>query len=409
MNINQVLNLLTYTVLLVSAVGLLILSLMLLVECTAAVFPPVFPKQGYNFLDKKVAILIPAHNEETVIYTTILDIKLQLTQQHELIVIADNCTDQTAEIARENSATVIERYDPMRRGKGFALDYGLRFLESNPPDIVVCFDADCRVEPGAIEKLVQYAIATNKPVQASYLIAQSSDSSPQESVSAFAFKVKNLVRLLGLSRLGIPCLLTGTGMAFPWAAINTIDLASGYIVEDMKLGLDLTIAGYAPVFCSEANVTTLLPKKAQAAKSQRTRWEHGHLKTLLTYVPRLIEASFKQRRLDLFLSALDLCIPPLSLMVIIWLLLMTITIGFGLSTLSWIPTMFLTIAGFLLLSAIMIAWTKFGFMDLPWQKIVVVPFYIFSKISLYFKFLIQPQSIWVRTERDSVNTQNDLL
>jgi cellulose synthase/poly-beta-1,6-N-acetylglucosamine synthase-like glycosyltransferase len=402
MTIHQCLNLLTYAVLLVSAVCLLILSLVLFVECIAALFPTNLQIHGHNWQDKKATVLIPAHNEQTLIYSTLSDIKSQLTTQHQLVVIADNCTDKTAEIARGVGATVIERDDPIHLGKGYALDYGLRFIEPDPPDIVLFFDADCKVEPGAIEKLIQYAIATQLPVQATYLIEKSSNPSPKESVSVFAFKVKNLVRLCGSGILGLPCLLTGTGMAFPWSVIRSADLASGYIVEDMKLGLDLSIAGYPPIFCPEANVTSPLPQQTQAAKSQRTRWEHGHLKTLLTYVPMLMEESVKQRRLDLFFSALDLSIPPLSLFIMMWLSLMTVSLLLAALTALWLPALCLATAGWFLLSAILIAWMKFGRNDLPLLQLLIIPVYIFWKIPLYLKFLIQPQSLWIRTQRDSV-------
>ncbi|MEA5507021.1 glycosyltransferase family 2 protein [Halotia wernerae UHCC 0503] len=403
MTINPYLVLGIDAVLIVSALSLLVLSLVLFVECIAALFAVPSQVSQNDWQNTKVTVLVPAHNEEVVIRSTLLDIKSQLQKQHHLVVIADNCSDATAEIARAVGATVIERHDPLLTGKGYALDYGLRFIESEPPDVVVFIDADCKVEPGAIEQLTQYAIATKRPVQATYLMSKPSNSSPKASVSAFAFKVKNLVRPLGLAQMKIPCLLTGTGMAFPWSVISTVDLANGYIVEDMKLGLDLTIAGHTPVFCPQANVTALLPQQAQATKSQRTRWEHGHLKSLLTYVPVLLKSSVEQKRLDLLISALDMCVPPLSLLVLIWLLLTAVSLVFGVLTALWMPVAFLATAGLFLLIAILGAWVKFGRTDLPLQELLTVPFYVIWKIPIYLKFLVQPQNKWIRTERDSVN------
>ncbi len=403
MTINPYLVLGINAVLIVSALGLLVLSLVLFVECIAALFAVPSQVSQDNWQSTKVTVLVPAHNEEVVIRSTLVDIKSQLQKQHRLVVIADNCSDATAELARSVGSTVIERHDPLLTGKGYALDYGLRFLESEPPDIVIFVDADCKVEQGAIEQLTQYAIATKRPVQATYLMSKPNSSNPKASVSAFAFKVKNLVRPLGLAQLKMPCLLTGTGMAFPWSVIRAVDLANGYIVEDMKLGLDLTIAGHTPVFCPQANVTALLPQQAQATKSQRTRWEHGHLKTLLTYVPVLLKASIAQKRLDLLISALDMCVPPLSLLVFIWLLLTAVSLVFGVLTALWMPVAFLTTAGLFILIAILGAWVKFGRTDLPLQELLTVPFYVIWKIPIYLKFLVQPQNKWIRTERDSVN------
>ncbi|PSB19335.1 glycosyl transferase [Phormidesmis priestleyi ULC007] len=403
MSMSQLLILGVDTVLYVGAFGILFLSLILLTECIAALFPTSLPTDQCLWQDTRVVVLVPAHNEAMGIRSTLVGLLAILKKQDRLVVIADNCSDATAEVARAAGAIVIERQDLTRIGKGYALDYGLRFTETDPPDVVVIVDADCQVEPKAIETLTQRALATGRPMQATYLMEQPSSASPKHSISAFAFKVKNLVRPSGLGRLGLPCLLTGTGMAFPWSVIGSVDLASSHIVEDMKLGLDLTIAGYAPVFCSDANVTGRLPQHDQAAETQRTRWEHGHLQSILTYVPVLLKAALQKRRFDLLALALDLCVPPLSLLVVLW-------IGFSLSALvatcfgaSWIPTGLLAITGLVLISAIFAAWAKFGRADLPLRELLAIPFYILWKVPLYFNFLIRPQKTWVRTERDQVN------
>src|SRR5262249_40924710 len=149
-------------------------------------------------------------------------------------------------------ATVVERRDPVRRGKGFALDFGIRFLEAAPPEVVVFVDADCAVEAGAIDRLVHESAAGQCPTQAAYLMTLPPHPGLGARVSRFAFLYKNVVRPSGLASLGLPCLLTGTGMAMPWAAVRDAPLASGNIVEDMQLGLDLAVAGHLPRFCPEA-------------------------------------------------------------------------------------------------------------------------------------------------------------
>ena len=217
--------------------------------------------------------------------------------------------------------------------------------------------------------------------------------------------VKNLVRPKGLDRLGLPCLLTGTGMAFPWWVIRKAYLASSNIVEDMQLGIDLAIAGHAPVFCPDAKVTGLLPQQKHAAKSQRTRWEHGHLETLLKQVPHLLNASVRQKRFDLLALALELCVPPLSLLVMMWA---AATAGSllaeGLGA-SWSPTGLLVMEGLLISISIVGSWFKFGRANLPALTLLVVPLYIVWKIPLYLAFLVQRQTKWIRTERDIVDAQ----
>jgi cellulose synthase/poly-beta-1,6-N-acetylglucosamine synthase-like glycosyltransferase len=233
---------------------------------------------------------------------------------------------------------------------------------------------------------------------------QPADPSPKDAVSALAFMVKNLVRPSGLEQLGLPCLLTGTGMAFPWLVIRDATLASGNIVEDMQLALDLAISGHTTAFCLEAKVTGRLPQQKEAAKSQRTRWEHGHLQTLLTQVPRLLKASLQQKRFDLLALALELSVPPLSLLVTMWIAVMGAALLAGAFKNSWIPGIFVAIEGLLILISIVGAWYKFGRANISVLALLAVPFYLFWKIPLYLAFIVQRQIIWIRTERGTVDT-----
>ena len=115
--------------------------------------------------DFRLAVVVPAHNESEGLVPTLQDIKAQLGPRDLLVVIADNCTDDTASIARAAGAEVIERNDPVRRGKGYALDFGIRHLATEPPDVVVFIDADCRVSPGSLLTLAKAAAMTGRPVQ----------------------------------------------------------------------------------------------------------------------------------------------------------------------------------------------------------------------------------------------------
>jgi cellulose synthase/poly-beta-1,6-N-acetylglucosamine synthase-like glycosyltransferase len=382
------------------AAGLvLLLTLALLVECVAAVGSQPVCSAPRHEIVPRVAILMPAHNEELGLAATLSRLNPQLSATDRLVVVADNCDDATADIAQAAGAIVIARRDPVRRGKGYALDFGLNFLAIDPPDVVIILDADCWVQPNAINQLVQTAIATGRPVQSSYLMAQPDRPSAQTAVVAFAFKVKNLVRLQGLARLGLPSLLTGTGMAFPWVALRSVNLASGHIVEDMKLGLDLAIAGHPPIFCPTAQVLGQLPQAQTATNQQRTRWEHGHLQTLIAYGPKLLQAAIGQRRWQLATMAVDFCIPPLSLLVMLWVGLTTAALVAAVLGASWLPAGVCALAGICLFSAILTAWWQFGRSELPLAQLLTIPCYILSKIPLYFKFLINPERRWIRTER----------
>ncbi|MFM7425785.1 MAG: glycosyltransferase family 2 protein [Elainella sp.] len=404
--------------LLAAALLLLIPSGVLFLECFAALLParPV----ELAATRPRLAVLVPAHNEELGIQPVLQQLLKQLGPDDQLVVIADNCTDSTAAQARATGATVIERQDSERRGKGYALDYGLQYLAgkltnsqgepllpadqlAGQPDVVAVVDADCLVEDGTLARIAAAAHTTGRPVQATYLMERPARPKPKDAVSALAFLVKNWVRPQGLHNLGFPGILTGTGMAFPWSVIRTVSLASGNIVEDMQLSMDLAIAGYPTLACPHTRVTGLLPQQEQAAKSQRTRWEHGHLQTLRSQVPRLLQAALWQRRVDLAAIGLDLLVPPLSLLVMLWAGVMALALLLGLLTQLWLPTGLLLLEGGLIGVAVLAAWAKFGRADLPALTLLAVPFYVLWKVPLYLAYVIKPQTKWVRTERDAVS------
>lgn len=389
-------------VLLAIALLLLIPIFVLLIECLAALLP-VRRRIETPSVRPKIAVLMPAHNEALGIEPVLTNLLPQIQPTDRLVVIADNCTDATAAVAQTTGATVIERQDANRRGKGYALDYGLQFLANNPPDVVIVVDADCMVQPGTIDRIAEAAHTMNRPVQAVYLMEQPTPAKPKDTVSTLAFLVKNWVRPQGYFNLGLPGILTGTGMAFPWSVLRRVSLASGNIVEDMQLSMDLAIEGYPTAFCPGTKVLGLLPQQEQAAKSQRTRWEHGHLQTMRSQIPPLVKAAIQQKRFDLLAIALDLSIPPLSLLVMLWAGITFVAGLIGLLLQIWLPTTLLLVEGAMILVAILAAWWKFGRADLPARTLLAIPLYILWKIPLYFAFLIKPQTKWVRTERDVID------
>lgn len=387
-------------ILFIGALVFLVPCLVLCVECLAALLPRRSQPEKREINRPKTTVLVPAHNEAAQIRPVLETALQQLTERDQLVVIADNCSDDTAVIARTTGATVIERTNLDQRGKGYALDYGLQHIQVDPPEVVVILDADCLLAPGAIERITRLAQTTGKPVQSTYLMEQPDNPGIKDNISAFALIVKNMVRLQGLNRLGWHCLLTGSGMAFPWSVIRKVSLASGNIVEDMQLTIDLALAGHTALFCPTARVTGVLPSSQKAAKSQRTRWEHGHLRTILTQVARLLKEFVRQGRFELSIVALDILIPPLSLLIVTWLattIIAWLAVAIGASL---IPATILTLTGCFLGATILLTWWQFGRSDLPLQNLLAIPLYILSKIPIYLKFFIQPQSRWLRTERD---------
>jgi cellulose synthase/poly-beta-1,6-N-acetylglucosamine synthase-like glycosyltransferase len=369
-------------------------------ECLAALLPRRRQAAAANTVRPACAVLIPAHDEESGIGATLRALQPQLQAADRLIVIADNCTDQTAATARALGAIAVERHDAFRRGKGFALDFGVRYLEADPPAVVVIVDADCTVHNGTLDLIVREAAERGWPVQAAYVLKEPPQASYKQRLSAFAFKFKNVVRPVGLDRLGLPCLLTGTGMAFPWPLLRDASLASGNIVEDMRLGVDLAVAGYAPRLCPQGLVSGELPSSKKGAVAQRRRWEHGHIQTMLTQVPRLLGAAIRRGQPSLFGLALELSVPPLSLLLLLWAVVLAGAVGLWLCDGSALPALVLAAGGVGTLLAIFAAWFKFGRESLPLSALLAAPFYVLWKIPIYLTFFFHRQRAWIRAERN---------
>jgi cellulose synthase/poly-beta-1,6-N-acetylglucosamine synthase-like glycosyltransferase len=348
----------------------------------------------------RVAVLIPAHDERAGIGATLEPLRAQLAPSDTLLVVADNCTDDTIEVARAHGAMAIERRDPDRRGKGYALAFGLEQLAAAPPDVVVIVDADCQVAAGAIERLARLALRSERPVQADYVLTLPAAPQGVAVVSALAFIVKNRVRPRGMHLLGLPCMLTGTGMAFPWPVIRKAPPTEGNLVEDMVMGIDLALLDHPPLLCPDAFVTSALPDRTQAAHTQRRRWEHGHLATLIEHAPRLLARGVLRAKPSLIAMACDLAVPPLSLLVLCVLAALAGTLGANLLGASLLPFVVACMALAAIGLGTLAAWAAFGREVISAAQLLAIPRYVLWKLPLYLSFLVRGRhGTWERTDR----------
>ena len=347
-----------------------------------------------------LAVIVPAHNEGQRMLPTLADVLAQIGQGNRLLVVADNCSDDTAEVARLAGAEVIERRDEQNRGKGHALDYGIRHLSAAAPEVVIMVDADCRLADGAMDILAERAFATGRPVQALYLMNAPAESSLNDRVSEFTWRVKNWVRPLGLSNLRLPCQLVGTGMAFPWATLRSADLATGALTEDLKLGIDLAMRGHFPLFCPSALVTSHFAASSQGRLTQQQRWEQGHQDLIRSMVPRLISSAIAQRSMRLLAMALDLAVPPLFLLALKLFAIVAIAASAAASGLSSIPLYIGLAAVAALILSMVLAWCGHGRDVLPAKSLMSIIPYVYAKLRHHIRILAGGRATtWVRTDR----------
>jgi cellulose synthase/poly-beta-1,6-N-acetylglucosamine synthase-like glycosyltransferase len=216
----------------------------------------------------------------------------------------------------------------------------------------------------------------------------------------FAWLVKNQVRPMGSFRLGRACHLMGTGMALPWDLASTARLATGHIAEDMKLGVDMAITGRPAQFLIQAQVTSEFPLDAAVARTQKTRWEHGHLQTLYEELPRLLGAFVRRPSLAVLVLAMDLVIPPLALyFVCVVVCVPLLALGTVLSG-AFFPALWIALAAALaLFVAVTLSWWQHARHLLSLRELLTVPLYAAWKLPVYIAYFLKRKSGWTKTER----------
>lgn len=348
-----------------------------------------------------VTILMPAHDEGMLIAHTLQGLQAHLLPHDRILVVADNCSDSTAAIARAHGAEVVERFNTELRGKGYALDHGVRHLASLPqaPEWVVIFDADCTLHPGSLDALAAEVMRTGRPAQAVYLMQNVAGNQAVSPVAEFAWRVRNLVRPAGLQALGGPCHLTGSGMAFPWSVLSKLPMASGEIAEDMKMGIDLARQGVPPTLALGALVTSTFPVSTTGAQTQRTRWEHGTLGMLFSQAPRMVGLGLLGKGKGLLYLALDMMVPPLALLVILVSLGFTLILAWSLLSGMHGALVFMSLLCLLLFISLSCAWWTFGRDLIAPSHVPRFAGYALGKLPIYVRFVMKRQMEWVRSKR----------
>jgi cellulose synthase/poly-beta-1,6-N-acetylglucosamine synthase-like glycosyltransferase len=265
----------------------------------------------------RVAVLVPAHNEAALVGRCVTSLRQQSypPDLFDILVIADNCTDDTAARAAAAGAKVLVRTAPDARGKGPALRWAADRVLQGDPDVaaLAVVDADSVADPGLLAALVARLERGSPVVQAEYL-GRNEDGSTKSELRGVAFLLFHRVRFGGRSVLGLPCHLVGNGMLFsrqvledhPWDAFTS--------AEDLEYSVDLRLAGVRPVYAGDARLAAPVVGRGRAARTQRLRWEGGRFHVVRTRLPRLLAEVIGRRRWSLLDAAVDLAVPPLGLL-----------------------------------------------------------------------------------------------
>lgn len=263
-----------------------------------------------------VAVLVPAHDEEVVLPATLRSLSAvnYPPDRVSITVVADNCTDRTAEIARDHGVEVLERRAEEGRGKGHALAWSVPRLLARHTEAqaLVVVDADCEVDPDLLAVLAGRLEGGADAVQADYVVGNPSASSAS-ALRYAAFAVVNTLRPLGKQALGLSVGLFGSGMAFrrnvlermPWAPPETL-------AEDNEYHLRLVEAGLTVRFAPETSVRSDMPTSVSASHQQQSRWEAGRVHLARLWTARLLRRGIRHRDASAVNAAFELVIPPQS-------------------------------------------------------------------------------------------------
>jgi len=367
----------------------------------------------------RFAILIPAHNEERLLPGLLESLAaLDYPAGHlDVHVAADNCTDRTAELARQAGVHVYQRFNTKLVGKGYALNWLMGQITNRksqitqpptsnlqPPasnlqyDAFVIFDADTIVSPNFM-RVMDARLARGENVIQGYYAVRDPGRSWGVALRYAALAVLHYLRPLGRSPLRGTTGLKGNGMCFraqfaqqfPW---------SGSLTEDIEYHMELVLAGERVTFAPDAVLEAEMPGTLDASQTQNVRWERGRLQMVRDYLPRLLRAALFQRRFAPLDAALEQLIPPTAVLTAVVGTCALTGAGLGLMGGGWLALW----VGLALLAGEAI-YLAIGLLLVQaparvWLALLYSPLFVAWKVKLYLRVLAgRGQQGWVRTGR----------
>ena len=252
---------------------------------------------------KKFAMLVAAHNEEVVIENLVESLKhLDYPKElYDIFVIADNCTDNTAKIARAAGANVFERFNKEKRGKGFALEWMFDkiFKMDTHYDGIAVFDADNLVDKNFLKEMNNKMCEGFKVVQG-YIDSKNPQDSWITESYAIAFTSANRMLQLAKSNIGLSAQIGGTGFVIDTATLKKLGWGATCLTEDLEFSCKLILNGEKVGWAHDAIIYDEKPLTLKASWNQRKRWMQGFADVATRYGMKLLKKSIKDRSLVAF-------------------------------------------------------------------------------------------------------------
>lgn len=386
---------------------------LLFLTVSAVIVTFISRKKGQNENNEYIFV-IPAYNEEKLIHKTLDNLLKEVEydkSKFEVIVIADNCTDKTAEISRSLGATVLERNNDQLKGKGYALEWGLEqcWAQGKSPDAVIILDADTVVSANFLHAIDDQFSKGHQVIQSFYSVLN-----PTESWSAglryAALSVLHFVRPQGRSLYGGSAGLKGNGMVFATDIIKNHNWSSS-LTEDIEFHMSLLLEGTKVHFAPDAVVWAEMPNSIEDANSQNERWESGRLEMAKKYVPELIRAAIlpkqgqKRNAIPQLDAVMEHVIPPFAIFNGISLILIVVgSILFFIDRSAPLAQQNFFVALAILMIQIVYLLSGLILTKAPaavYKNLLRAPFYVLWKIMLVFRiFSNKTEDDWIRTARN---------
>lgn len=254
----------------------------------------------------KIAILIAARNEEKVIGNLLSSINNQDYDADflEVVVIADNCTDNTANIARECGATVFERFNKKEIGKGYALDYAISKLRKEgiwqEIDGIIVLDADNVLTPNYITEMNK----TRSDGYEAFTSYRNSKNYGDNWISAgYGLWYIRESKFLHYARMLLhsSCAISGTGFFVSRALLDKFNGWKFYLLtEDIEFSIFAVINGVKIGCCINAELFDEQPITFKQSYKQRLRWSKGFFQVWQKHGKALVRGIFRYRKFAFF-------------------------------------------------------------------------------------------------------------
>jgi cellulose synthase/poly-beta-1,6-N-acetylglucosamine synthase-like glycosyltransferase len=343
--------------------------------------------------DASLAVIVPAHNERLHIERCVRSLQASAKGlSAQIVVIADNCEDDTADLAASAGARVLVRNDDAQRGKGFALDFAFQTLLPEGFQAFVVIDADSVVSENLLSEIAAHLADGAEAVQARYTTLNV-DASLRTRLMNLALMAFNVLRPRGRDALGLSAGILGNGFALSAETLRAVPYGAASVVEDLEYHLLLVQAQRRVRFVDRAWVKADMPTGGRGSRTQRARWEGGRLRMIKTHVPSLLRRMISGRW-RLFEPALDLLLLPLSL----HLVLLLVALGLPVDWSRTYALFGLAVVALHVLAAVRVGGGTWR--DLA--AIAIAPFYVVWKLTLLPAIgrAGGSRAAWVRTDRE---------